>query len=332
MSQGVRFLTSTWKQPFWLLALSAAALMAAACSGGDGATPTSPAATPTATSSGPGIPSPTATATEVPAPDTGMLDVRVTDAPNPAITAILVTAQDIEVHRGDGEGEGGWLTVVPGEVQFDLLQVVAQEASLGVGELPPGTYTQIRMQVVQVLITQDGEQMEAEVPSGELKVVRPLEVVAGETTIVTFDFDAETSVVSRIDRSPLFRPVVKLLVRKGTEPFVPEAIPTPTPTPTPTATPSPTPTPTPTPRPEEFVLHITTPEDESFIDSDRVVVSGRTRPDAALTVNDIFVEPDIDGRFSVEVPLEEGPNDIEVVASIATGEVLSVILSVIAFP
>ena len=113
------------------------------------------------------------------------------------------------------------------------------------------------------------------------------------------------------------------------------AVPTATPTPAPTATPTPTPasTPTPTPAPDEFVLHIVEPvAAETLTTNPTLLVSGRTRVDAVVTVNDTFVDPDIDGRFSTEIPLDEGPNIIEVVASIATGEELSTVLVVIYEP
>ena len=116
---------------------------------------------------------------------------------------------------------------------------------------------------------------------------------------------------------------------------VPTATPTPEPTATPTATPTltPVPTPTSTPAPEEFVLHIVEPvAEETLTTNATLLVSGRTRVDAVVTVNDTFLDPDIDGLFSTEVSLDEGPNIIEVVASIATGEELSTVLVVIYEP
>ncbi len=114
---------------------------------------------------------------------------------------------------------------------------------------------------------------------------------------------------------------------------VPTATPTPVPTATPTPTPAPTATPTPTPAPDEFVLHIVEPvEAETLTANPTLLVSGRTRVDAVVTVNDTFVDPDIDGLFSAEIPLDEGPNIIEVVASIATGEELSTVLVVVYEP
>ena len=81
------------------------------------------------------------------------------------------------------------------------------------------------------------------------------------------------------------------------------------------------------------MLHIVEPvEAETLTANPTLLVSGRTRVDAVVTVNDTFVDPDIDGIFSAEIPLEEGPNIIEVVVSIATGEELSTVLVVIYEP
>lgn len=112
-------------------------------------------------------------------------------------------------------------------------------------------------------------------------------------------------------------------------------VPTPTPTPVPTATPTATPVPTatPTPAPEDFVLHIIEPVEEVTLTTNpTLLVSGRTRVDAVVSVNDTFVEPDINGLFSTELTLDDGPNIVEVVASISTGEQLSTVLVVIYEP
>lgn len=91
--------------------------------------------------------------------------------------------------------------------------------------------------------------------------------------------------------------------------------------------------PTATPQTGLFILDITSPaSEESFADTGSIVVRGRTRPDAVLSVGATFVEPDVEGNFAVTVQLEEGPNTIEVVASIASGEELTKILTIIYAP
>ena len=125
------------------------------------------------------------------------------------------------MNRAQSESATGWITVLDEEVSFDLLQVAGVEGILGTAELEPGKYVQTRMHVSSVVVTLDGEETEARVPSEIIRIVRPITIVAGETTIATFDFDAQKSVVITGRGQALFKPVIKLLVRKGTEPFQP---------------------------------------------------------------------------------------------------------------
>jgi len=61
-------------------------------------------------------------------------------------------------------------------------------------------------------------------------------------------------------------------------------------------------------------------------------VAGRMRADAVVSINDAIVEPGLDGRFSLDLVLDEGPTVIEVMASIATGAHLDEVLTVIFAP
>ena len=306
--------------------LLVATLLLAACGGED----------PTATASPIPTPKATATRTPTPTPSVGTLEVRVTDLPNPAITAIDITVEEVQVNSAS---DGQWRTVVQGPVSFDLIKLVGVEDVLGSGDLAPGQYTQIRLKVTSTTITQDGEMSEAKVPSDTLKIVRPFTIVAGETTIATLDFDAERSVVTQGRGNFLLKPVIKLLVRKEGELFQPAAAePTFTPTPTatatstftPTSTPTPTATATPTPTQEptgDHFLAIEQPESvESIVADPSITVVGRTRIDAVVTVGAVFAEVDENGRFQVPVQLEEGPNIIEVIASVESGEELVEVL------
>nr|MBC8279216.1 hypothetical protein [Chloroflexota bacterium] len=94
-----------------------------------------------------------------------------------------------------------------------------------------------------------------------------------------------------------------------------------------------TPEPTPVATVGEFFLQLVEPaETEVFTDSASFSVLGRTRVDAVVTINDTIVEPNIDGEFSLDMTLEEGPNIIEVVASVATGEQKDLVLVAIYIP
>jgi hypothetical protein len=119
--------------------------------------------------------------------------------------------------------------------------------------------------------------------------------------------------------------------------------PTPTPVPTATATPAPTSTPTLTPTPfptptvssvgTEFFLELLTPTELEIITTDAMlVVSGRTRVDAVVTINDDIASPGADGRFEATVALEVGANIIEVVASVASNEQDSIVITAVYLP
>jgi hypothetical protein len=356
--RGLELLVSLKKPYLLMMMLGLVALVIAGCSGGgDEADPTSP---PESTSA----PAPTATSQPSGSGDsggsgTGTLEVRVTDAPDPSITAVYVTTDDIEVSVA---GEG-WLTVIDEEITFELLALEGVEAVLGTAELPAGKYTQVRLSVPEVEVEKDGEIFVAEVPSDTIKLVGTFELKADEKTFISLDFEVDDSLVERGNQGFLFKPVIKLEVGEPGEegsaavaltgkpveeptprpqpttvtpptPVQPTAVPaTATPVP-PTATPEPTPTPTPIPDATgAFFLHIAEPADlEAIVATNTFDVVGRTSVDALVSVNDEFPEVGIDGVFTVTVTLEEGPNVIEVVASTSAGDEASEVLLIIYEP
>ena len=191
---------------YWMLLFFAlttiGVFIVAACSASPTATPT-PTTPPTATA--------TPQATEAPS---GSLEVRVTDQPANDVSAVVLTVQNIEVHVSGSGGESGWQTVVEGPSEFDLLQLEGIEEVLGTATLEAGRYQQIRLEVVSAQVTIPNGVRTATVPSDKLRIVGGFEVVAGETTIVTLDFDAQRSITFVPMRGPQLKPVVKLLVRR----------------------------------------------------------------------------------------------------------------------
>ena len=71
---------------------------------------------------------------------------------------------------------------------------------------------------------------------------------------------------------------------------------------------------------------------ELVVDQAQLVISGETRLDALLTVGGDVVEPDINGKFTHEVTLNEGHNVIEILASTSAGEQKDLILAIIYKP
>jgi len=145
----------------------------------------------------------------------GILEVRVTDAPPQDVSEILVSVDDIQVHKAGAGEASGWITIIEEEKTFDLIKISGIEEVLGSEEIEATDYTQIRMDVLWVEVTIDGEQKTATIPSGTLRIVSPFSVEKGEKTILTLDFDAEKSVKVTGTGEVIFRPEVKVLARKG---------------------------------------------------------------------------------------------------------------------
>ncbi len=169
---------------------------------------------------------------------TGTIEVRVTDAPpGYEIISIVVTVSEEE---GEGvkargavdDGDGEWVTIdiIDDNNPFDLTELEdGLQEVLAMTEVPAGKYTQIRMNIASVVVTylKDGDTeettVEATLPSGELKFVRPFDVVAEETTTLLLDFIADKSVIitgATQDEQVkvIFKPVVKLSIQQGDKP------------------------------------------------------------------------------------------------------------------
>jgi hypothetical protein len=177
-----------------LAALGVVLLLVTACGGeSDTASPGDVAAVGGTPSTGAsGSDAETASEDSGPSPSTGGLDLRVTDAPPEGVTRIDVTVGGIEVHKADAEEDEGWIAVFPiatttaQTITFDLVAVTGIEGVLTqLEEFEVGKYTQIRMDVISVSVTLNEEVKEARVPSDKLKVVRPFDVEAEQTTVLT---------------------------------------------------------------------------------------------------------------------------------------------------
>jgi hypothetical protein len=75
-------------------------------------------------------------------------------------------------------------------------------------------------------------------------------------------------------------------------------------------------------------LTVTAPADGSVVADSPIVVEGRTRPEAVVSVNDVGAIADGEGNFAVAVSLSEGANIIEAVASENTGNEARVNLTI----
>lgn len=94
----------------------------------------------------------------------------------------------------------------------------------------------------------------------------------------------------------------------------------------------PVPTLTPTPTPTQ-VLVVSSPEDNSISDKEKIEVSGKTSPKAVVVVlygeGEKIIEADEEGNFSSEITLTGGANEITISAYDKDGNEVSKSLTVV---
>ena len=175
---------------------------------------------------------------------TGTLKVYVTDARSrQEVTSIMVTVSEVQVHKAGTEqeqeqqqsatgnqtqeqeqegqtqqGQGEWISINIDDTArtFDLFDIEGIEQYLGQIDLEAGKYTQVRLVIesVQVEFDNSGNLEDARIPSGELKIVQPFNIVRGETTALVIDFDADKMVTLTGSGDIIVKPVVKLTAKQ----------------------------------------------------------------------------------------------------------------------
>ena len=192
---------SAWSMNRWMVA-AAVALAAATAACGDSGSPTAPgsdgnAANSSSASGSGGSGVQTAT---------GTLAIHLTDSPFSDAKALLVTFNAVSVHRADGDS---WQTInftSGGQRTCDLKKLNGPVDVLGVGSLPAGKYTQVRLVVASANIYFDapssgsacassiappaGASAAVDIPSGEVKLNHEFTLTtAGSTMLLDFDGD-----------------------------------------------------------------------------------------------------------------------------------------------
>jgi Domain of unknown function (DUF4382) len=142
----------------------------------------------------------------------GRLSLMIKDSPYSDAKAVLVTFSEVTAHR---DGEGGFSKLPFGDATAasrtcDLKKLVDRQDLLGVGTLPAGHYTQVRLVVSSAALYFDsasegppcastipapaGRSAALEIPSGEVKLNRQFDVGESGATSMLIDFDGDRSV------------------------------------------------------------------------------------------------------------------------------------------
>lgn len=187
-------------------------LTLAACGGGSSSSPSGSTDQPDTTSQS-GVSSPD-TRLEVlsggngATSGSGQLKVRLTDAPNRQIDVAEVTITDVSVHRTGGAP----YSVLSEARTLNLLDFQNGVSTLlGDIDLEAGHYTQIRLEVSEGWVESEGEGFAVFVPSGVVRINRPLDICADGEVEVLLDFDAEKSLRYNPGQNQFrLQPVVKV--------------------------------------------------------------------------------------------------------------------------
>jgi len=146
-----------------------------------------------------------------PSPSNGMasLTVMLQDSPFSDAKALLVTFSEVNIHASGGD----WITVPfaagAGSRTCDLKKLQTAQDILGVGQLPAGHYTQLRLVVSSAAIylqnassgpacaptiaAPAGTSASVDIPSGELKLNREFDLASSGGTMILLDFDGDQS-------------------------------------------------------------------------------------------------------------------------------------------
>jgi len=141
----------------------------------------------------------------------GSLHLLLTDKPpDLTITSVKVSIDRIEVHGASS----GWQVVSLAPRTFDLLTLKNVTAELALSSLPADHYTQIRLKIVSGEVTVNGATQPLIVPSGAqsgLKLIASFDVKTGQVTVLTLDFDADSSVHCNKGHGCMLRPTIKVV-------------------------------------------------------------------------------------------------------------------------
>ena len=159
----------------------------------------------------------------------GTISLYVTDASaDDEVTGIVVTLSEVQVHmvlpeqkqsltdNQSQDDKGKWVIINTGDdATFDLLQIEGIEQFMGESEVEAAKYTHVRLVIDKVRVSLgDGELTDATLPSGELKLVHPFDVVADEAIALIIDFEADKMITVTGAGNIIVKPVVKLITRK----------------------------------------------------------------------------------------------------------------------
>ncbi len=141
----------------------------------------------------------------------GTLRVVMADAPLPNVTAVDITISGVQAHV-DGE----WVDLATAPQTVNLLDLTKDPIAIGSADLPPGTYTQIRLFLSSATVTDDTGTHTVNIGSVDqtgIKLNVNYTVNSGELTEVLLDFNVAKSLILEGNGQYRLQPVIPAVVR-----------------------------------------------------------------------------------------------------------------------
>jgi hypothetical protein len=141
----------------------------------------------------------------------GTLNVRMADALDPTISALVVNVTRVEANV-----DGSWQNIPVQETEVDLLDLVKNDILLATGDVPAGHYNQVRVFVDSATVTDSEGTHNVTIPSG-VKTGIKLNVNGdiGPNQIVTLllDFNVDKSLHKTGSGRYMLQPVIPVVVK-----------------------------------------------------------------------------------------------------------------------
>jgi len=165
----------------------------------------------------------------------GTLKIYLTDAlekngANDTYNTILISISRIEAHfveadekqqdiedAGGKSKKGNWQVIAEWDegYEVDLIELEGKSILLASELLLPGKYTQLRVFLEgQAIIIVNGEEHDLDIPSvGQtgIKLNHPFEIIPGQITELTLDFDAQKSIIKTGNGEYKLKPVIGII-------------------------------------------------------------------------------------------------------------------------
>jgi len=174
-----------------------------------------------------GSSSPSSSSPTAPSTNPSTLNITLQDSPFSDATALLVTFSAVSAHL-----TGGPFMTLPFVSNAttrtcDLKRLMAAQDVLGTGPMPPGHYTQLRLEVASAILYFDqassgspcattmaapaGRSAPVEIPSADIRLNREFDVTSTTATTILLDFDGDQSVTQTGNGEYRMNPVITVV-------------------------------------------------------------------------------------------------------------------------